>query len=245
MLDCLVLTLPRTPHRLDAFIAQNRQVGFEVQVCQAIDGQDLPREELVAAGLIDANMTWPVGAIGNALSHRSIWKQCIAKQQPLIALEDDCIIAPHAQETLAALLRHVDDWDIVLLGYNTNSAVDLKLSASIDFLGHFSAKHPDESAIATTLEEARSSRLFRLNNAFGMCGYVISPVGAARMLQACFPLRDETVLIPSLRRGVISTSLDGLANGFYRNLNAYACFPPLALSTNDLSQSTVGAGHKS
>lgn len=246
MFDCKVLTLPRTPDRLDAFIAHNRRVAFELQVCYAVDGNQINRRELFEAGLITADADWTLGAIGNALSHRSLWKQAEQSGQPLIVLEDDAVVAPGLHDCLEQILPRLDlmtaPWDILLLGYNTDSAVDLQLSPGMSFRGHFSLKNPTPEQIQEVLGRPGDCAAHRLNNAFGTCGYVVSPAGARRLLNWCFPLRDEQFLVPSLKRMLVASSIDGLMNAIYPQLSAHCCVPPLVLSSNRPEQSTVCAG---
>ena len=53
------------------------------------------------------------------------------------------------------------------------------------------------------------------------------------MQRLCFPLRNEVIPIPGLRRALKNFSLDVLMNKYYRVLKAFVSFPPLAWSEND------------
>jgi glycosyl transferase, family 25 len=75
--------------------------------------------------------------------------------------------------------------------------------------------------------------------AFGTMCYSISPAGASKFLDLCFPLRQLTVEIPELGFKVDNVGLDAVMCQQFRETSSWACFPPLALSDNDHSISTV------
>ncbi|HBE70003.1 MAG TPA: hypothetical protein DDW52_17795, partial [Planctomycetaceae bacterium] len=164
-------------------------------------------------------------------------------------LEDDAVVSPGLHQCLEQILARFSSataaWDILLLGYNTDSAVDLRLSPNMSFRGHFSLKNPSPEQIQEVLGRPEDCAALRLNNAFGTCGYLISPAGARRLLKWCFPLRDEQFLVPSLKRVLVASSIDGLMNAIYPQLSAYCCVPPLALSSNRPDESTICAGRPS
>ena len=80
---------------------------------------------------------------------------------------------------------------------------------------------------------------FRLFNAFGIVGYSVSPMGAEAMKQHCLPIRNMDVFIPGLGRAVPNRGLDIMLNDVYPRVNAYVSFPPLVITRNFHSNSTV------
>ena len=80
---------------------------------------------------------------------------------------------------------------------------------------------------------------FRLFNAFGIVGYAVSPRGAQAMKQRCLPLRNVDISIPGLGRAVPNRALDVVLNDVYPRVNAYVSFPPLIMTRNFHSNSTV------
>jgi hypothetical protein len=81
--------------------------------------------------------------------------------------------------------------------------------------------------------------IFRLRHAFGICGYAISPQGAAKLRERCFPMDNRMIEFPATNKRFPAYSIDGMMNAFYRALDAYACLPPLVLAPNDKAASTV------
>ncbi len=93
------------------------------------------------------------------------------------------------------------------------------------------------------LDAFQSARLmpppFRLFNTFGIVCNSVSPMGAQAMKQHCLPFRNMDVFIPGLGRAVPNRALDIMLNGVYPRVNAYVSFPPLIITRNFHSNSTV------
>ena len=49
----------------------------------------------------------------------------------------------------------------------------------------------------------------------------------------------EVIPVPGLKRSLANFTLDMVMNNYYRNLNSYACYPPLVMTLNDKSTSDV------
>ena len=79
----------------------------------------------------------------------------------------------------------------------------------------------------------------RLSGAFGMVCYTVSTRGAHQLIERCFPLQNESISIPGLRRSVSNFGIDVAMNKYYPSLQAYVCFPPLVWTENDKSNSDV------
>jgi hypothetical protein len=89
----------------------------------------------------------------------------------------------------------------------------------------------------------------RLNSAFGLCSYLVSPQGARKLL-ALFPLDNRPVRIPGNRikfgkEDFPCMTLDMTLNTLYRHMNAYVAIPPLALPPNDQAASSTRIGASS
>ena len=76
-----------------------------------------------------------------------------------------------------------------------------------------------------------------LRNAFGVLCYAISPKGAKILLKKCFPLHNETFHVPALDRQLTTFTLDCLMNRYYRDMQSFVAFPPIAVSPNEKSTS--------
>ena len=78
-----------------------------------------------------------------------------------------------------------------------------------------------------------------MRHAFGLCGYVISPAGARKLLARCFPMDNRMVDFPGTGNRFAVFSIDSMMNAFFRALDAYVFIGPLALPLNDWANSTV------
>jgi hypothetical protein len=84
--------------------------------------------------------------------------------------------------------------------------------------------------------------MLRLTNAFGLCCYSISPLGARKFLDHCFPLRESELFICEVNLRVGNYGIDVAMNHLYCQSQSYVCFPPLAATANDHAISTVQNG---
>ena len=64
----------------------------------------------------------------------------------------------------------------------------------------FSLPFPSAAQLSIFVRATDELRLYRLNNAFGGCGYGISPKGARKFMQAAFPLDNRLVFDPVLEK---------------------------------------------
>jgi glycosyl transferase, family 25 len=59
------------------------------------------------------------------------------------------------------------------------------------------------------------------------------------MKKLCLPLSNREVFIPGLQRAVPNTAIDVALNEVYPRINAFVSFPPLVITRNFHSNSTV------
>jgi GR25 family glycosyltransferase involved in LPS biosynthesis len=186
-------------------------------------------------GLIDSSaMNWTVGQIGCALSHRTAWSQCLEADRPLLVFEDDAMAArcwyQKAHELLVGFAQ--TEWDLVLLGWNFDSCLQLEWAPGHRFTALFRPRYPSLEELEIALQQSSLPQCFRLNTALGLAGYLVSPGGALKLLEWAFPLRTLPIVTPELPQRQCF-SLDGQLNALYSEINAYICFPPLAVGIND------------
>jgi glycosyl transferase family 25 len=233
-----VISLARTPQRRTQFHAFNREL-FGVDHFAAIDGLTLSFEALVAQGLFDPSVHYTKGAVGNALSHISLWKTVRERREAATICEDDAILHTSFQTHSVDLLERLDHWDIVLWGWNFDSVLLAGLLPGLsDCALVFNQDELRKNAIEWR-QGVVEARLFRLYRAFGTMCYSISPRGAERLLSYVTPVRETQVHFPLLNAVVTNSTLDVMLNGVYPNLDAFVSFPPLAVTFNDHSTSTV------
>ncbi len=236
-----VISLSRTPERREAFFRENESAFPGITVFEAIDGNKVSRDDAAAQGIIGKGVhTYTQGAIGSAMSHRALWQQCAADREPMVVFEDDAILRRDFAERLPAVIAAAGaEWHIIRLGFNFDSILDVRMTDFCDLRSVFSIAVPSKQQMKTFAASQAPVHLFNLNNAFGICAYVISPRGARILLKRCFPLDSRLVHLPSLKRSVMASGTDYMMNAVYRDINAYVTVPPLALTPNDRSNSTI------
>jgi GR25 family glycosyltransferase involved in LPS biosynthesis len=239
-LDIHVINLERSKDRMAAFRNTNGGLKLNFLRFPALEGKNVDRGPLVERGMITADLGYGDGALGNALSHLSLWDLAIEKNQTLTVCEDDAIFnrgfGPAAESLLQAL---PPDWHVILWGWNFDSITLFDMIPGVSpCLGLF-----DQDRMRMGIEAFQSARLmpqpFRLFNTFGIVCYSVSPLGARTLKQHCLPLRNIEIFIPGLGRAVINKGLDVMLNDVYRRVSAYVSFPPLIITRNFHSSSTV------
>lgn len=241
-IDWVVISLKRTPERLQQFRAATQQLGLRIEALEAVDGLELDREDLEQDGLISVALPWGPGAIGAALSHRQCWLGAIKSNRPVCIFEDDVVLrhdfAARAVELLATL---PDEWDLIHFGYNTDSILDVEAAPGLNVRGEFDPRY--SSALELERFAASSGRVApaRLHRVFGACCYAVSPRGANKLIEGCFPLSVKSVVFHALRLYILPQTSDVVMNGLYQQMHAYVCLPPVAMPINDKKASTVQA----
>ena len=144
----LVISLKRTPERLEAFYNINKHVlvDWNVDVVHGIDGLEqekiIQQSRWVSASAIEH---WTKGAIGSALSHVKSWRRCIELNQEVLVAEDDAVLASDLKRKLEEL-KIMDGSTIqtglVLLGWNTDSLLQANLSQGLEMISLFEPVYP-------------------------------------------------------------------------------------------------------
>ncbi|MBL9080867.1 MAG: glycosyltransferase family 25 protein [Planctomycetales bacterium] len=239
-MDIHFLNLDRRTDRQEQFLRHNSSIGTLSRI-SATDGSQLDREQLVKDRVIEPDLAhFSPGAIGNAVSHYHFWQRCAAGTQPVTIAEDDAVFnygfAPAADKVLQQLPA---EWDIILWGFNFNSILHVGLFDGLnESVLHFSRSQLGDDQTAYQRRTIHPTPL-RLVNAFGLVCYSISPGGARRLLERCFPLCNELVSVPGLKAEIHNMTLDTEMNRHFGSLEAFVCFPPLVWTENDRTQSDV------
>lgn len=79
---------------------------------------------------------------------------------------------------------------------------------------------------------------YRLLCCFGIPCYSVSPAGAERLTSLALPIRPFTITVPGVGE-IHNSSVDIALIGICKEINAYVSFPPLILTANERSISTV------
>lgn len=242
-----VISLDRTPERFSAFTTVNRHLT-EVTRYSAVDGRHLDLAGLVARGIIanDVLTTYSASALGCTLSHVGLWTVAIETGRTVTVAEDDAIFHRDFDGLAESAMRELPpDWDIVLWGFNFDGFLSFEMLPGVSYcLGQFDQQGM-RAGVATFQRLALSPRLFRLRWAFGTVCYSISPKGARLFRSGLCPLRPMVSVIPEGGRAspggthFKSVGPDNAMCSLYPRLNAFVSMPPLVVSKNEPTNSTV------
>lgn len=242
-IDWMLISLRRTPERLAAFEAANAGVvDLRYELLEAVDGQLVDREQLVRDGLMEEGLDWSPGAIGAALSHRVCWESAVATGRSVGILEDDVYLRHDFVQRTAELDERLDgDWDLIQFGFNTDTVARFEIFPGCSLHGDYSNKYPSVVDCERFAASRGPVNPTRIQMSFGNCCYAVSPAGAKRLLDRCFPLLHRTEFMPWMDGRLLAKSKDILMNGIYWDMKAYASLPPIAMPLNDKAISTVGS----
>ncbi len=239
-MDIRVINLDRSTDRLLTFETLNSHLDLKFLRFSAVDGMDLERGPLVDRGIITADLSYGDGALGCALSHLALWDLAIEQNQPLTVCEDDAIFNRGFEVAAESLTKALPgDWHMILWGWNFDSVLLFDMIPGVSpCLGVFN-QHRMRMGIDAYQSARLMPRPFRLVRAFGTVGYTVSPMGARAMKQHCLPLQNLEVFFPGLERVLPNSGIDIMLNDAYPRINAYVSFPPLIITKNQRSLSTV------
>ncbi len=238
----MVITLKRTPERLEQFIENNAHQGLDIETLEAVDGLSLDREQLVRDGLMSADIDWGAGALGAALSHRLCWLRAVETGRPVGIFEDDVLLRrDFTRQVEQAVGDLPEDWDIIHFGINTDSVLEVELVPGRNVSGGFDRQYPTEADCVRFVNAESAVTPVRLITGFGTCAYVVSPKGARILLENCFPLRWTMYFVRRLDFVLKAYSGDAVMNAYYSQMSVFLCWPPIAIVRNDKALSTVNA----
>lgn len=238
-----VINLARRPDRLRRFMGWNHAHGLDLEIVSAVDGRGVDRQALMAAGLLASDHEgFTDGAIGAALSHRAQWEACVRDGVPRMIFEDDSCLRKGFSLHAAAIMTTMAKCDVIFFGYNFDAALTLKLDDDMYSAIYFSdlARNDDEyfNKYAHSAHQIRCPWLARGVMVWGILGYAVSPKGARRLLDCCFPLSGAAeVRMHAEQRSTPATGLDGMINAALQRdqIRALVCYPPLVIGPNDQS----------
>ena len=249
-LNIRFINLERSPERLAKFLRINSHLS-SVERFPAVDGRALDPRELVEKGLITSDLIDPdyysIGDVGAAMSNIGIWNLAIESNQIVTVAEDDAIFNFDFERRAAGILSNLPpDWDFILWGFNWDLFACFEMIPGVSMcLAQFQQERM-RAAIATFQKKhSVLPQAYPLIWAFGLTCYSISPKGARAFKSRLLPLRRLLVSIPEAVRappygGTFRTvGVDNHMNSLYRDLNSFVCFPPLVVTENDHTASTV------
>jgi glycosyl transferase, family 25 len=231
----MVISLEREPERLANFRARNDQTNVAIEHFKAIDGAKLTTVDatILAKGAFNTP-----GAIGNAMSHLTLWKECVSSDTNLVILEDDAYLRHDLSYQLHNICERCDS-NLIMLGCNMDTTIELNISPGIDLGARFSVRYPSAKHLDAFAKMTEPVALCRLGIALGLGGYAVTPKGAALLTEKCFPLDNRLVYMTPENRSFPAYGLDCMMIAAYPAMRAYLCLPPLVMTPNDHATSQV------
>jgi glycosyl transferase family 25 len=237
-----VISLERTPHRLEHFYSVNRKHQHRIEHFHAVDGSLLDREALIRQGVLaDMAPRYSNAFLGSAMSHRHLWERAIALDEPITVFEDDAILHDRFFEKTEQICALAQQWDFMMWGWNFDSFLTFMLPGDVSICVTQYSQDQMRENIAQFQQIEMEHPMYRLLAAFGLPAYSVSPSGAKKLLERCFPPRDTTVYMWGLNTHFPNNGIDVAANAVFRHsdFNATVSFPPLAVTPNDHGISTI------
>jgi GR25 family glycosyltransferase involved in LPS biosynthesis len=235
MVETCVITLDRESDRFRRFARLNAHL--ECTVFDGVNGAELDYADCVKRGFLtpecaESGMVTR-GTLGCAISHWTLWWKAVYEKKSLLILEDDVV-------THRDILGWIDQSescrtaDIVLFGINTDTVVEAVSPESVHQISIFGVTYPGYNAIAEklALTKAADARLWRVLTCFGQCCYLITPQGAAKLVETVLPLRLDAISVPLITHYVHGISIDRRLNALYAEMDPYLTMPFLSWTPN-------------
>ncbi len=248
-----VINLDRTPERFAEFMSMNAIPGVEFVRIKAVDGNAIDRKLLASEGIITENLIFTNNSIACALSHMRGWKIALDNKQAVTICEDDAILHPDFHRVYQNTVKDAPDADIIYWGYN----LDMHIACDIPGFGVstmiFDDRYFTEAKnIRSFQESACDPFLYRSRRLYGALCYTITLKGATKLLNSCIPLKNERgsyVLQIGLGKPLVinfeSWGIDiHMGVVALPDIFGYAVVPPVVISQNDKTKSTIGGDRR-
>jgi len=233
-----VINLKRSTSRKEQFIKNNPNINYSF--FEGVDGSTLSKKFLAGSELFDQNLAYTKGAYGAALSHLSLWEEAINTNHAITVIEDDVILRADFESEHNKMIDSISgDWDIVLWGWNFDHILSVNVMPDISPVIMIFNQQQLRNSVPNFYNSKSSSSLLSLDKCFGIPAYTISAKGAGKFKEYCFPLLPFEIEFPLMTNKMQNNGIDIAMNSLYPSLNAYACFPPLAITKNEHNSSTI------
>jgi GR25 family glycosyltransferase involved in LPS biosynthesis len=235
-----VVHLDRTPARLHEFLQANAHLTDLVRF-PAIDGLTLDLQAMAHRNEIDPALLeiYTKGAVGNVLSHVALWRQASAATQPMTICDDDTIFN-HAFVTTAQTIidQLPPGWDWISWGWNFDAFMKMDFLPGTTPCTLVPNQKQMRSNTRAFQHQTIQPQAFRLLQAFGTPCYTISPKGARTFIDHCWPIRKMRLTLP-MGYFLDNVGIDVMLSMAYPLTDSFVSFPPLVITANDISKSTV------
>ena len=233
-----VISLLRSVLKRSTFVEQNKNIPH--LFVNAVDGLGLTKLQLSNEELFEPGLPYTAGAFGCALSHLLLWKQAIATNKHITIAEDDAIFRNDFIDTQKKILASIPtNWDIVLWGWNFDSILSFNVMPGVSPAVTVFNQEQLRASIPSFKEIHTEPAAFKLDKLFGIPAYTISPKGAKKFKALCFPLKNFTLNAPLINGNIPNYGIDIAMCNIYQSTDSYVCFPPLVVTKNDHSISSI------
>jgi GR25 family glycosyltransferase involved in LPS biosynthesis len=233
-----VISMETSHERRKNFINLNKHIKFDF--FNAVDGNQLTQEFIASTNLFEMDLPYTAGAYGCALSHLILWDEATKLDKVITIAEDDAIFRFDFENLYKEKLNSLPpDWDIVLWGWNFDSILSLNVMPNISPVVMVFNQDHLRSSVKEFQKFSEDATLLRLDKCFGTISYSISPSGAAKFKSLCFPMSSFLLFFPLLNRQLPNNGIDIAMNRIYQSTNSYVAFPPLVITKNDHTITTV------
>lgn len=234
-----VISLKRTPERSRYFTEHNKSLT-DFEFFDAIDGNLVAADPASHRDSFEPDLRYSNGALGCALSHKALWQLAASNDAPITVCEDDAILHPDFAAHRARIIESLgSEWDLVQWGWN----FDAPLVAEILPLLSPCLLQLDQNCLRAVWQGYMANEVrptvMRLAASFGLPCYSISPKGARKFLEGCFPIRNFDFSLPMTGNKLPNYGIDVAMNPVYPGSESFLTFPPLAISLNEQSTSTI------
>lgn len=234
----VVINLDRSTDRWSAFRQANAHVPHER--FSACDGRTFARADLARDGIMRGDLAYTDGAVGNALSHITLWRRAMAQARPLTIAEDDAVFNKAFVFWSDKVLRDLaGQYDIIHWGFNFDAVLTYEFLPGISTSSAVFSQASLRQALGRFQNFDFAPSIYRLRAGFGLPCYSLSPEGAERLLAQCLPLAPMRKTFPGCLEPTDNTAIDVAMSVAYPTLRAFVALPPLVVTPNVHETSTV------
>lgn len=239
-----IVSLKELPQRRKYFEENNSHIQYEF--FDAINGRTVSDEVLNDINIFAEDLNdYTPGAKGCALSHRALWKECIETNQPMIIAEDDTVFRLDFCEQYNQLIEEIpENWDILTLSWGLDTTFITK-----DIDDGYTEFHMFQDHKNIDIEKFKRKKskpnLFLQDFSIGTVCYAITPSGAKKFLDFCFPIENFTLSWEfnhpetSCRGMFKSEGIDVSMLSMKHMMNWYVATPQIVMTENIRSESTI------
>jgi GR25 family glycosyltransferase involved in LPS biosynthesis len=227
-----VVSLRRSPQRRARFTDLN--AGLDYTFFDTVDGSQIDLKTFFGGPLAEAGVPYSPGAVGCALSHRTLWQKAANDGTALTIVEDDAVLHWDFKARSQSVLRRLPaNWELIVWGWNFDAHLSLHTMPGLAPMSVLSNQADMRRSIRKFQANPIDSTPYRLDKCFGTSGYTISPAGARTFLANCFPLKNNTVQFAHLDHVIVNDGIDHAMNRIYTATRSFAALPPLLVTPND------------